>query len=99
MSGDDDEDAWDPEQIVEVEVGDVLDLHTFTPRDVASLVKDYLDACAERGLKQVRIIHGKGNGTLRRITHGVLDRHPAVVSHALAPPEAGGWGATLVELR
>ena len=100
MPEDDDDEGWDPErgEPVPVELGDVLDLHTFSPRDVAALVQDYLDECVVRGFARVRIIHGKGIGALRRITHGVLDRHPKVTRYTLAPPDAGGWGATLVEL-
>jgi dsDNA-specific endonuclease/ATPase MutS2 len=81
------------------ELGDVLDLHTFAPREVAELVRDYLDECARRGYTRVRIIHGKGTGTLRRVVHAQLERHPAVASYALADESAGGWGATLVQLR
>jgi dsDNA-specific endonuclease/ATPase MutS2 len=84
---------------VAVPIDGVLDLHTFAPRDVKDLVAEYLDACAERGLDDVRIIHGKGTGTLRRIVHGVLEHHPLVVAFRLAGEGEGGWGATLVQLR
>jgi DNA-nicking Smr family endonuclease len=77
----------------------VLDLHTFRPADAASVVVEYLHECQARGVLDVRIIHGKGQGTLRRIVHAELGRHPAVDRYALAGPEAGGWGATLVRLR
>lgn len=81
-----------------MDIGDVLDLHTFAPRDVPELVPDYLDECVRLGLRHVRIVHGKGKGVLQRIVHAALDRHPAVVSYRLGGDGAGGWGATLVEL-
>jgi DNA-nicking Smr family endonuclease len=84
---------------VELPIDGVLDLHTFAPKDVKDLVAEYLDACAARGLDDVRIIHGKGTGTLRRIVHGVLSDHPLVVAFRLAGDGEGGWGATLVQLR
>jgi DNA-nicking Smr family endonuclease len=77
----------------------VLDLHTFSPRDVPDLVPTWLDACREQGLFELRIIHGKGTGVLRRTVHAILSRRPDVLSFNLAPPERGGWGATLVNLR
>jgi DNA-nicking Smr family endonuclease len=76
-----------------------LDLHTFRPQDVKDLVPDYLEACRQRGLRVVRIVHGKGSGTLRRTVHAILARQPGVVSYALASAPFGGWGATLVHLR
>lgn len=75
-----------------------LDLHTFQPRDCADLVDEYLHAAREAGFATVRIIHGKGKGTLRRIVHGVLERHPAVRGYRLGDQRSGSWGATLVEL-
>ncbi len=83
---------------VELPIDGILDLHTFRPRDVPSLIDDYLDECLRRGITAVRIIHGKGTGTLRRTTHAILERRPDVVAFRLAPPERGGWGATLVTL-
>ena len=77
---------------------DELDLHTFLPRECADVVAEYLRAAQEAGMTAVRIVHGKGTGTLRRIVHGVLDRHPAVRSYQLAGERSGSWGATLVEL-
>ena len=92
---DDDDDDGEP---VEVPIEDVLDLHTFAPRDVKALVTDYLALATERGYAEVRIIHGKGTGTLRRIVHSVVDGHPLVESFTLAG-DGGGWGATIVRLR
>jgi DNA-nicking Smr family endonuclease len=75
-----------------------LDLHTFLPRECADLVAEYLRAAQDAGLTSVRIVHGKGTGTLRRIVHGVLDGHPSVRAYRLADERSGSWGATLVDL-
>jgi len=75
-----------------------LDLHTFLPRECADVVAEYVRAAQEAGMTSVRIVHGKGTGTLRRIVHGVLDRHPAVRAYRLAGERSGSWGATVVEL-
>lgn len=82
-----------------VPIEDALDLHSFGPRDVASVVEEYLKAAHERGFREIRIIHGRGIGVQRSIVRAVLSRHLLVVSFADAPPERGGWGATLVRLR
>lgn len=82
---------------VEYPIDGVLDLHAFAPRDVKDLVPEYLRACRERGILRVRIIHGKGTGTLRRTVHAVLDRLPDVRVYRLAD-DAGSWGATIVFL-
>lgn len=87
------------DQPVALDITDVLDLHPFAPREIPALVRDYLDECAVRGFTSVRLIHGKGIGNLRRTVHAILDRHPTVRSYRLAGEDAGGWGATLVELR
>jgi DNA-nicking Smr family endonuclease len=83
---------------VEIPIDGVLDLHTFRPADVGLLLPEYLLACRERGILEVRIIHGKGSGTLRRTVHALLGRDAGVLRYGLAGPAAGGWGATLVTL-
>lgn len=87
------------DEVVELPIDGVLDLHTFRPAEVAELVQDYLDECVKRGILHVRIIHGKGKGNLRRTVHAVLERRSDVSAFGLAPFDRGGWGATLVTLR
>ena len=84
---------------VQIPIEDTLDLHSFGPRDVASVVEEYLKAAHERGFREVRIIHGRGIGVQRSIVRAVLSRHLLVASFADAPAERGGWGATVVTLR
>jgi DNA-nicking Smr family endonuclease len=76
-----------------------LDLHAFRPEDAADVVADYLDACAEAGVLEVRVVHGKGIGALHRTVEAALRRHPLVDSFRQAGEDAGGWGATWVSLR
>ncbi len=77
----------------------VLDLHTFNPNDVKDLVPEYLAECRKRGILQVRIIHGKGTGVLKRTVQSILDKLPYVESFRTAEEEAGGWGATIIILK
>ena len=77
----------------------VLDLHTFSPKELPDLLDDYFDACAEKEIFDVRIIHGKGKGILRDRVRSILKKHPLVQSFEQAPLEAGSWGATLVKLK
>jgi DNA-nicking Smr family endonuclease len=83
---------------VKIPIDGLLDLHTFNPKDVKDLVPEYLRECRSQGIYHVRIIHGKGTGTLRRIVHGILEKHPHVISFKTAHYGRGGWGATEVEL-
>lgn len=87
------------EQPLALPIDGTLDLHAFRPRDVGELVPDYLGLCQEKGIRQVRIIHGKGTGELRRTVHAILGKDRRVASFRLAGGDGGGWGATLVELR
>jgi len=84
---------------VRIPIEDALDLHAFAPRDVASVVAEYLDAAQAQGFVEVRLIHGRGIGVQRKLVQGVLARHPLVAGYADAPPERGGAGATIVRLK
>jgi dsDNA-specific endonuclease/ATPase MutS2 len=84
---------------VEFPIDGTLDLHTFKPSEVKDLVNEYIDACLEKEIYRLRIIHGKGTGTLRRIVQSVLDKHHAVISYRHEGGSGGGWGATVVDLR
>ena len=83
---------------VRIPITDELDLHTFRPSEVRDLLDDYFDECIARGIFSVRIIHGKGTGTLKKRVQSILAKHPLVAAYFDAPPGAGGWGATRVEL-
>jgi hypothetical protein len=87
------------EAALPIPIDGTLDLHTFAPREVKELVPEYLRACRARGILEVRIVHGKGTGALRRQVHALLGRLPEVEGFALAGESGGGWGATLVSLR
>jgi len=84
---------------VQVPIDGVLDLHNFSPKDLKCLIPDYLEECCKADIFQVRIIHGKGIGNLRRTVHAILKKLPQVIEFKLAGENAGGWGATLVQLR
>ena len=83
---------------IEYPIDGVLDLHQFHPRDVKDLVPDYIAECRERGIFQIRIVHGKGKGVLREIVHSILKKHPDVLNF-WQEGSAGSWGATVVSLR
>lgn len=83
---------------VAIPISGELDLHTFQPAEVPRLLEDYFAACRLRGIRRVRVVHGKGTGTLRELVHARLRRSPLVLGFALAGESAGGWGATIVTL-
>ncbi|HUE44653.1 MAG TPA: Smr/MutS family protein, partial [Aestuariivirgaceae bacterium] len=83
---------------VRVPIEDSLDLHSFHPRDVPSVVDEYLQAAHAHGFTEVRLIHGRGIGVQRRIVQSLLAGHPLVAGFADAPAERGGRGATIVRL-
>jgi DNA-nicking Smr family endonuclease len=89
----------DSKDQIEYPMDGILDLHTFRPNEIKDLIPEYLSTCRERGILQIRIIHGKGSGTLKRTVQAILQRIPEVSSFHAAGEEAGGWGATVVTLK
>lgn len=83
---------------IDLPIDGVLDLHTFLPREIGQLLPAYLEECRQRKILQVRIIHGKGTGTLRRTVTAQLDRLPFVRGYRLGDETSGSWGATIVDL-
>ena len=83
---------------VEIPIDGTLDLHTFQPKEIKQLVPDYIDACREKGIYRLRIIHGKGTGTLKNIVQSILAKHPSVKNFYHEDGSGGGWGATIVDL-
>jgi dsDNA-specific endonuclease/ATPase MutS2 len=83
---------------VEFPINGILDLHTFKPSDLGDLIPDYIEACLEKEIYSLRIIHGKGTGTLRRGVHALLERNPHVLTYRLAG-DSSSWGATQVDLK
>jgi len=81
---------------VALEIRDILDLHTFSPKEISEVVEAYLEEARRKGFATVRIIHGKGIGVQRERVHAVLRRTPFVEQFQMAPAEAGSWGATIV---
>jgi DNA-nicking Smr family endonuclease len=89
----------DPSEPVSLPIEDSLDLHSFVPEDVRPVVDEYLKEAASRGFREVRLIHGRGIGVQRASVQGLLAGHPLVERFFDAPPERGGWGATVVVLK
>jgi DNA-nicking Smr family endonuclease len=86
------------EASVELPITGELDLHTFRPQDLQELIPAYLEQCRARGIREVRVIHGKGTGTLRTSVHALLRRSPLVLSFRTGDERTGSWGATIVTL-
>lgn len=87
----------DGEPVV-VPITDELDLHTFAPREIPSVVEEYVRACREKGILRLRLVHGRGKGVQRAEVRRTLRSLPGVASFADAPPSSGGWGATVIDL-
>jgi len=88
-------DQENPEEPVEFKISDELDLHMFRPSELGELIPDYIGLCLQRDILRIRIIHGKGIGTLRETVHGLLRKDSRVLRFELAGQEEGGWGATI----
>ncbi len=89
----------DEEPPVEIPITGELDLHTFAPGETGRVLDAYVDACIQKGIRTLRVIHGKGTGTRRRTVHAWLQRDPRVASFVSGNETSGGWGATVVRLR
>lgn len=87
----------DDENPIQLPIDGTLDLHSFRPDELGSLIPGYIEACLEKEIHAIRIIHGKGAGNIRRSVHALLDRNPHVKNYSLAGDQSG-WGATVVEL-
>lgn len=98
-SPEDDGELVDLEAPVEIPVEDFIDLHPFSPKDIADVVEAYLEVAVEKGFSEVRLIHGRGIGVQRDRVQKLLARHPLVSGFHDAPPERGGWGATVAYLK
>lgn len=86
------------DDVVPLPIDGELDLHTFSPREIKYLIPDYIEECRERGILELRIVHGKGTGTLRRTVHSLLDKLPEVQEYRLRDMTSGSWDTTLVTL-
>ena len=82
-----------------IEIDGVLDLHAFSPKDLKTLIPDYLQECQKKGIMEIKIIHGKGIGNIRRSVHALLERDPLVAEYRQADLHTGSWGATIVRLK
>lgn len=90
--------GYNEQDIVELQIDGILDLHPFSPKDLKTLIPDYIDECLAKNIYELRLIHGKGIGNIRRSVHALLERNSNVKKFSLAGVESGSWGATIVEL-
>ena len=86
------------EESIEFQISDELDLHTFRPGELGELIPDYIGLCLQKNIYRIRIIHGKGIGTLRETVHALLSRDSRVLRFEPAGHKEGGWGATIAWL-
>ena len=93
------EDTFDENDPVAIAIDGVLDLHPFSPKDLKTLIPDYLEECQKKGIVEIKIIHGKGIGNIRRSVHALLDRNLLVADYRQADLHSGSWGATIVRLK
>ena len=87
----------DKYEVQEYLINGMLDLHAFKPNEINSLIPEYITECINRNIVEIRIIHGKGKGVLRRGVHAILERDPRVISFEMAK-DRSSWGATIVHL-
>ena len=87
----------DKYEVQEYPIDGILDLHAFKPSEINSLIPEYITECIKRNIVEIRIIHGKGKGVLRRGVHAILERDPRVISFEMAK-DRSSWGATIVHL-
>ena len=90
--------SYDKTEPVELEIDGMLDLHTFRPGEISSLIPEYVKACRNKGITEIRIVHGKGLGILKKSVQAVLERTDGVEWFGPAPHDRGHWGATIVKL-
>ena len=93
------QDSFDDNDPIAIEIDGILDLHPFSPKDLKTLIPDYLNECLKKDILEVKIIHGKGTGNIRRSVHALLDRNAMVADYRQADLHSGSWGATIVRLR
>lgn len=96
---DNQEEEFSQDEPIRIPIEDSIDLHTFSSKEIPLLLEDYISECLKAGVSEVRIIHGKGMGFQRKAVRSFLEKSPFVSSFRDAPYEAGGWGATIAELK